>query len=193
MKPKLLSFALFILFLGSPAANATTYYTNTVDFSLSNGSASVLVTGDIVTTCEFCALTTSVISSFSFTVTGSLNDIISDPTHAPTGSSGPNVAGTSPLSVSNYQVDYDPSASGMAQFMEYTPTDIVTDQIVFCAPPYCGRSEIDVQVGMLPGGDDIGFPTPIPATLPLFGAGLALIGLMGWRRTRKNAAAVATA
>lgn len=27
--------------------------------------------------------------------------------------------------------------------------------------------------------------TPIPATLPLFGTGLGMIGLLGWRRKRK--------
>jgi hypothetical protein len=31
--------------------------------------------------------------------------------------------------------------------------------------------------------------TPLPAGLPLFGTGLGLMGLFGWRRKRKNAAA----
>lgn len=35
--------------------------------------------------------------------------------------------------------------------------------------------------------------TPVPATLPLFGSGLAVMGLLGWRRKRKNAAAIAAA
>jgi hypothetical protein len=33
--------------------------------------------------------------------------------------------------------------------------------------------------------------TPIPATLPLFATGLSGLGLLGWRRKRKNAAAIA--
>ena len=33
--------------------------------------------------------------------------------------------------------------------------------------------------------------TPIPATLPLFATGLGVIGLLAWRRKRKNAAAIA--
>ncbi len=33
--------------------------------------------------------------------------------------------------------------------------------------------------------------TPLPAGLPLLGTGLGLIGLLGWRRKRKNAAAIA--
>lgn len=33
--------------------------------------------------------------------------------------------------------------------------------------------------------------TPLPATLPLFATGLGAMGLLGWRRKRKNAAAIA--
>lgn len=43
---------------------------------------------------------------------------------------------------------------------------------------------------------DFNFPTsatPLPAALPLFAAGLSATGLLGWRRKRKNAAAVAVA
>jgi len=36
-------------------------------------------------------------------------------------------------------------------------------------------------------------PTPLPAALPLFASGLGAMGLLGWRRKRKNAAAIATA
>jgi hypothetical protein len=35
--------------------------------------------------------------------------------------------------------------------------------------------------------------TPVPAALPLFGSGLGILGLLGWRRKRKNAAARAAA
>jgi hypothetical protein len=34
-------------------------------------------------------------------------------------------------------------------------------------------------------------PTPLPAALPLFATGLGALGLLGWRRKRKNAAAIA--
>jgi hypothetical protein len=35
--------------------------------------------------------------------------------------------------------------------------------------------------------------TPLPATLPLFASGLGALGFFGWRRKRKNAAALAAA
>jgi hypothetical protein len=37
------------------------------------------------------------------------------------------------------------------------------------------------------------FTTPLPAALPLFATGLGAMGLLGWRRKRKNAAALAAA
>jgi hypothetical protein len=39
--------------------------------------------------------------------------------------------------------------------------------------------------GCAPGGQ-----TPIPSALPLFSTGLGLVGLLGWRRKRKSAAAI---
>ena len=35
--------------------------------------------------------------------------------------------------------------------------------------------------------------TPLPATLPLLVTGLGALGLLGWRRKRKNAAAIVAA
>ena len=40
---------------------------------------------------------------------------------------------------------------------------------------------------------DLGFATPLPATLPLFSAGLGVIGLLGWRRKRKQAVSILAA
>jgi hypothetical protein len=41
---------------------------------------------------------------------------------------------------------------------------------------------------------NLGLPsTPLPAALPLFASGLSALGLFGWRRKRKNAAALAAA
>jgi hypothetical protein len=43
---------------------------------------------------------------------------------------------------------------------------------------------------ILGGGSDL-VVTPLPAAFPLFATGLGALGLLGWRRKRKNAAAIA--
>jgi hypothetical protein len=43
------------------------------------------------------------------------------------------------------------------------------------------------------GGSVSVTPTPLPAALPLFASGLGALGLFGWRRKRKSAAAIAAA
>jgi hypothetical protein len=48
------------------------------------------------------------------------------------------------------------------------------------------------SVSTLPATDLIGTAvTPLPAALPLFATGLGAMGLLGWRRKRKNTAAIA--
>jgi probable HAF family extracellular repeat protein len=51
-----------------------------------------------------------------------------------------------------------------------------------CTDAPCDTSPITIQA-----------PTPLPAALPLFATGLGALGLFGWRRKRKSAAAIATA
>jgi hypothetical protein len=55
-----------------------------------------------------------------------------------------------------------------------------------------------LHVGTIEFSDSISFSpvtdtreTPLPAALPLFATGLGVLGLLGWRRKRKNAAATA--
>ena len=48
---------------------------------------------------------------------------------------------------------------------------------------------VEIQIDQLSGGGLD--PTPLPAALPLFAAGLGVLGLLGWRRKPKNAAAIA--
>jgi hypothetical protein len=63
-------------------------------------------------------------------------------------------------------------------------------EIVNDAMPYLpfGDTFGDTFGGILPGAD-IRAPFPLPAALPLFASGLGVLGLLGWRRKRKNAAA----
>jgi LPXTG-motif cell wall-anchored protein len=54
--------------------------------------------------------------------------------------------------------------------------------------------EIDFSPGITNGVPDTGVSaTPLPAALPLFATSLGALGLLGWRRRRKNSLAVAAA
>ncbi|MGO9682013.1 MAG: VPLPA-CTERM sorting domain-containing protein [Beijerinckiaceae bacterium] len=56
---------------------------------------------------------------------------------------------------------------------------------------YIDQGEFNAASGLIPFGltGDI-TATPLPAALPLFATGLGAMGLLGWRRKRKNAAAI---
>ncbi len=76
--------------------------------------------------------------------------------------------------------DFQPISGGL----NFTPT-IITVNLAGDAP------QIGDQLIL-----DLTFPTtatPLPAALPLFATGLGALGLLGWRRKRKNAAAIAAA
>lgn len=51
----------------------------------------------------------------------------------------------------------------------------------------------DLGASVLEGADNISITaaTPLPAALPLFAGGLGALGLLGWRRKRKNRTAIA--
>jgi hypothetical protein len=54
----------------------------------------------------------------------------------------------------------------------------------------CGNCTVDLQTVITYTGVSA---TPLPAALPLFASGLGAMGLLGWRRKRKAAAALAAA
>ena len=96
-------------------------------------------------------------------------------------------------------------------FKDFSPVDIISVSLAstklagfMAADLSFGSSSITantVGLGPLfaPGtfiSIDVGFAliaTPLPAALPLFATGLGAIGLFGWRRKRKAAAALAAA
>ena len=57
---------------------------------------------------------------------------------------------------------------------------------------YNGQGNNNAFAGPVSGGVETA-TTPLPAALPLFVTGLGAMGLFGWRRKRKNAAAIAAA
>jgi CHRD domain len=53
-----------------------------------------------------------------------------------------------------------------------------------------GEAYLNIHTTFAPGGEIRGFfVTPLPGALPLFATGLGALGLLGWRRKRKQTAA----
>jgi hypothetical protein len=196
MKTKLLALIACMALLGVSQAGATTY-TYTVDIVDAGGS----VTGTIQTD----AL--GMLSQVNIT---DWNLVLTD------GASTGNLLG--PLSGNNsftnlFGSDLTGTASGL--FFNFgdstTPAffrigsnagDVVFNLVdIFQAEAVCGcvtPGFVEIRVDPATT-DNVAFPainaeiatTPLPAALPLFGAGLGMMGLLGWRRKRKNEAACA--
>ena len=60
-------------------------------------------------------------------------------------------------------------------------------------PAICGTNGTCTSLTTFSVTDTLAAQTPLPAALPLFAGGLGALGLLGWRRKRKNAAAIAAA
>jgi hypothetical protein len=66
--------------------------------------------------------------------------------------------------------------------------DLLDDQLNTAFDPSSDLSFADAHLTVT--NPDLS-ATPLPATLPLFATGLGAMGLFGWRKKRKNAAALA--
>jgi CHRD domain len=64
-------------------------------------------------------------------------------------------------------------------------------EAVLLAGMIAGNAYLNIHTTQFGGGEIRGFlaETPLPAALPLFATGLGVLGLLGWRRKRKAAAA----
>jgi hypothetical protein len=69
------------------------------------------------------------------------------------------------------------------------------DPYIYVDPSFANAAEycIVVSAGVGNAGSCGASATPLPATLPLFAGGLGALGLFGWRRKRKNSAALLAA
>ena len=78
------------------------------------------------------------------------------------------------------------------EFLAQNPTfDLVTGQDFFVNVFFDGATPTKFSGAWLTEFSPT--PTPLPAALPLFATGLGAMGLLGWRRKRKNTAAIAAA
>jgi hypothetical protein len=184
MKTKLLGLMASIVLLGLSPANATTFTYN-VNFAI---SASDTVTGTMNTDCGSCTLGTTDFGAWTFnlpgigTITSSLGTGLFDsPTFLTASSTGISFNGTG----NGGPVTFSQTGVGALNFeggliTDYTlPGGTVIDSVDL-------DSNASFQFATMA-------TTPLPAALPLFGTVLAFGGLLGWRRKRKNAAAMAAA
>jgi hypothetical protein len=190
MKAKLLGFIACIALLGVSQAGATTYTYN-VDFSESVFAAgsrtkqTLDITGTIVTDCgNGCVFKNSDFISWSLQYAGAFTDSFS---------------GTTVDSDSGFPIPLSASSGVLYAISESVGLISFTD----------GPVRLQIDGGAGPSGfffeDTINGPiasfsspfpiaelaaTPLPAAFPLFAIGLGAMGLFGWRKKRKNAAAI---
>jgi hypothetical protein len=189
VKIRLLGLIALVPLLSFSPAKASTYK---VDFTIpgSFGSASeAVVTGRMVTDCDSCVLRPSDFVSWSFTINGAYAGPVHFSASFSGGSSDIRLFRTSPLFAKGGLIRYT-SAFGELEFfhaisrLEADRVSIGPDGGLFaqagcfkCAAFHMGSgAPIAAEVAA----------TPLPAALPLFGAGLGMIGLLGWRRKRKG-------
>jgi len=201
MKSKLLGFIALVPLLGLSPANATTYDFAVAFPAIFTSPSATTVTGTISTDCNnSCVLAPSDFLSWSFTFSGFLNATFSG------GPSGVSQTGSSNLKAFPAVLQYvNPfvadgrsttfsSGSDSLAFIDLISSGSAFPGEILLAVGGSGQTGTEINVlnfatltGTFPGPS----ATPIPAALPLFATGLGALGLLGWRRKRKNAAAIA--
>ena len=191
MKTKLLGLIVAVAMCGPWPATASTY-----TYEVSIDIAGVAITGTIVTSCDSCALLNSDILSWSFNGSdgGSFSSgaagasyttsvapaLVASPTEVvysiaqPSGSYSAFCGAAFPCA--SLLLEFDVQLAGGYGYDHYYDPAIGT---------YSNeKTETDIQLAAISS-------TPLPAALPLFASGLGALGLLGWRRKRKNVAALA--
>jgi len=207
MKTRLLGLIACIALACTPAA------ANTITYTLDDTVGSLTVTGTITTDGAIGFLSASAccvppdILDWNLTIT---NGTISEGLLGPL-SSGTNSFVGGLTAANGSFVSGTPSvllATSQALIWNYSPTaffNIQTNMINLASVSFGGNG-FSLQISP-PSGPAIAYTesltvgvpfefasaTPLPAALPLFATGLGVLGLLGWSRKRKNAAAFATA
>jgi hypothetical protein len=181
MKSKLLGLMAPILLFGLSPANAATYTYN-VSIAITTTDT---VTGTINTDCDSCTLGATDIGAWSFTLPGigtisgsvpTIVDLPTDLTASPTGLSfnggfcGGPVTFNGAAGGLNFECGMIADYLGTGSGGDFDSRDL---------------DDATLQIATMVS------TTPLPAALPLFATGLGAMGLLGWRRKRKNAAAIA--
>ena len=110
------------------------------------------------------------------------------------------VVGSPNLMASDGTIEFLPNSASSTRFYNTigaipVPGGGTSIQLLFDSPVISlTYNDFSDTTGPRPGGGCSGCPTiatmetPLPAALPLFTTGLGALGLLGWRRKRKNAA-----
>ena len=84
-------------------------------------------------------------------------------------------------------------ATGTITETVVTSGSLLTPSPVFYSAAYTQNGGPGAQINASFNNSTVPPSVPLPAALPLFATGLGAMGLLGWRRKRKNAAAIAAA
>jgi hypothetical protein len=202
MRGAALAAALASLALGATPAAAVTYNVDLTldDYVLDNNTlltgGSVILTGQIVTDGTIGLLAGANFLSWSFTVadstsSGSLSS--AGPGTVETGVSSLFTATATELIVAAGNWHFRLQGDPVIGYFEMLDNVFYATVCTFGCPAYSdgayGAEEL--LSGSYPyvlGMASSVAPVPLPAALPLFGTGIALLGLLGWRRRRAAAA-----
>jgi len=207
MKTKLLGLIACMALLGASQAGATSITYDVSDTAESGSPNPISYSGTITTDGHTGILGSGDILSWNITITGYTKTYILQP--------GPGefvqFDGTSELSATLTTLSWNTSSNPASTF----PADFLIEyhsgfDKAFVL--YQQSSPDDVSVLTIDAEDAAGglehnrdlvtsatlgtaaaTTTPLPATLPLFASGLGALGLLGWRRKRKNVAAALAA
>ncbi len=213
MKMKLLGLLALLAWLGASPASATTY-DYSVSFSVGGGPDNTVAigsfTGYIDTSCDSCYLTSSDVLSWLIAASDGTSAGSSGATSGisyygtvlqatPTG-----IYTSGGIGGFNFEFCGDVSNCNANQQLSFVVRNGGYFPTVYIITWYEGSSTIYQSGGFgwpvhqiaSPATSTLPFcqlgpcpsATPLPAALPLFATGIGALGLLGWRRKRKNAA-----
>ena len=177
MKMKFLGVIAFMAGLSTLPAAATTYNISESAFSLS-------VLGTITTDGDTGVLSAADITSWSLTVSGDGTPITLNNADFTLTLLGNDLSATATTLSFNF--------GGPGTLSFYSPACYPCANVTYITGFFeLGASQSQDNVSFWPvpeSGNLVIGTTPLPAALPLFASGLGAMGLLGWRRRRKNTA-----